>query len=84
MIGYAQPDIVGLNQGTDAGILVSKLAGTVYNLTYTILINLVLQAIVSGLIIDTFSSMREENEAIQADIKDKCFICSLSRYFFSI
>lgn len=70
---------MGLNQGTDAGILVSKLAGTVYNLTYTILINLVLQAIVSGLIIDTFSSMREENEAIRADIKDKCFICSLSR-----
>ena len=76
---YIRPDIKGLNQGTALGILISKFAGTLYNLIYTILINLVLQAIVSGLIIDTFSAMREENENIQADINDKCFICSIPR-----
>ena len=76
---YIQPDIVGLNMGTQFGILISKFTGTVYNLIYTILINLVLSAIVSGLIIDTFSSMRLENDSINMDIKDKCFICSISR-----
>lgn len=76
---YILPEIVGLNQGTALGVLIAKFTGTVYNLIYTILINLVLQAIVSGLIIDTFSAMRQESESIQADINDKCFICSIPR-----
>ena len=76
---YIFPDISGLNQGTALGKLIAKFTGTLYNLIYTVLINLVLQAIVSGLIIDTFSSMREENEVINADIKDRCFICSIQK-----
>lgn len=76
---YILPEIVGLNQGTALGVLIAKFTGTLYNLIYTILINLVLQAIVSGLIIDTFSAMRQENESITADINDKCFICSIPR-----
>eukprot|EP01031_Cornospumella_fuschlensis_P052600 gene52600-64286_t len=59
--------------------LFASIIGTVYNLTYVILINLVLQAVISGLIIDTFSSMREEKEAISQDIYDKCFVCSIGR-----
>jgi hypothetical protein len=55
------------------------LVGTFYNLTYVILINLVLQAIISGLIIDSFQSMREEKETILEDIGDKCFVCSIPR-----
>jgi len=43
------------------------------------LINLVLQAIISGLIIDTFSEMRAESEEIEVDIREKCFICSIDR-----
>jgi hypothetical protein len=58
---------------------VAGIIGTTYNLTYVILINLVLQAIISGLIIDTFSSMRAEKIAIEADIVGKCFICSIGR-----
>lgn len=76
---YIYPEISGLNQGTALGGLISKFTGTLYNLIYTVLINLVLQAIVSGLIIDTFSAMREENEIINADIKDRCFICSIDK-----
>lgn len=53
--------------------------GSFYNITYVVLINLVLQALISGLIIDSFSSMRDENEAKVADIHDKCFICSIPR-----
>ena len=58
------------------------LVGTFYNLTYVILINLVLQAIISGLIIDSFQSMREEKESVLEDIGDKCFICSIPRDSF--
>lgn len=58
------------------------IVGTIYNLTYVILINLVLQAVISGLIIDTFSSMRAEKEAIQEDIHGKCFTCSIDRDTF--
>lgn len=53
--------------------------GTAYNLIFIILINLVLGAIISGLIIDTFSEMRAESEEILEDIKSKCFICSISK-----
>jgi hypothetical protein len=76
---YIEPQIDGLDMGTDFGVLIAKVTGTVYNLIYTILVNLVLPAILSGLIIDTFSQMREENEIIDKDIKDKCFICSITR-----
>jgi hypothetical protein len=54
-------------------------AGSFYNITYVVLINLVLQALISGLIIDSFSSMRDENEATLRDIQDKCFVCSIMR-----
>lgn len=61
------------------GIAFSRLLGTIYNLSYIVIINLVLPAIISGLIIDTFSTMRDEQEAIQEDIQSNCFICSISR-----
>jgi hypothetical protein len=38
-------------------------------------VNLVLGAILAGLIIDTFSEMRQESERKEADIWDKCFVC---------
>jgi hypothetical protein len=68
-----------VDQAAQWGVFVSRITGTVYNLVYTILINLVLQAIVSGLIIDTFSSMRNASEEVEADIKGYCFICSIDR-----
>lgn len=37
------------------------------------------KALVSGLIIDTFSLMREEEENIRKETKGTCFICSLER-----
>jgi hypothetical protein len=80
--GYIEPDISGLNQNSQLGVFIARVTGTVWNLVYTILINLVLQAIVSGLIIDTFSSMRNASEEIEADIKGCCFICSIDRDTF--
>jgi hypothetical protein len=76
--GYIFPQVREL-QGFTYGNLIAKISGTVFNLAYVILINLVLQAIISGLIIDTFSTMRQEHEDIAQDIADKCFVCSITK-----
>lgn len=59
--------------------LIAKIFGTIYSLIYLVLINLVLLAIITGYIIDTFASMREKNEFIEDDMRSKCFICSIGR-----
>lgn len=79
--GYIDPYIGNeYKEHETYGYVSSILMGTTFNFTYIILINLVLQAIISGLIIDTFGEMREENEAIEEDIREKCFMCSIDRY----
>jgi inositol 1,4,5-triphosphate receptor type 1/inositol 1,4,5-triphosphate receptor type 3 len=35
--------------------------------------------IVSGLMLDAFSSLREEADALESDKKNKCYICDISR-----
>lgn len=77
--GYIDPWISADAEETSYGHIASIIAGSVFNFSYIILINLVLQAIISGLIIDTFSEMRAESEEIEVDIREKCFICSIER-----
>ena len=38
--------------------------------------------IVAGIIIDTFGSLREEEEAKIVDIRENCFICGKEKYLF--
>jgi hypothetical protein len=57
----------------------SAVFGSIYTIIYIILINLVMQSIISGLIIDTFSAMRSENERIEADMTSRCFVCGISK-----
>lgn len=80
--GFIDPDI-GEYEDAFFGYMGSVVAGTFINFVYIILINLVLQAIISGLIIDTFGEMRQQNEDIEQDIYDKCFICDISRLLHS-
>ncbi|CAE7654728.1 Itpr2 [Symbiodinium microadriaticum] len=78
--GYIDPFIgTDFKEHETYGYVSSILMGTTFNFTYIILINLVLQAIISGLIIDTFGEMRAESEAIEDDIKEKCFMCNIDR-----
>lgn len=55
------------------------LLGTLYNLTYVVMVNLILQAVYSSMIMDTFGSMREEAERLEEDMSSRCFICSINR-----
>ena len=48
-------------------------------ISYVIIIVWLVFQIISGLIFDTFSSLRKEQEAIEEDYKNVCFICGLDR-----
>eukprot|EP00824_Muranothrix_gubernata_P005809 TRINITY_DN17588_c0_g1_i1.p1 TRINITY_DN17588_c0_g1~~TRINITY_DN17588_c0_g1_i1.p1 ORF type:complete len:193 (-),score=45.55 TRINITY_DN17588_c0_g1_i1:9-587(-) len=50
-----------------------------YNLTYTILVILIMVAIISGIIIDSFGELRDTKRKIEDDMNDKCFVCSIDR-----
>eukprot|EP00002_Diphylleia_rotans_P013743 TRINITY_DN2677_c0_g2_i11.p1 TRINITY_DN2677_c0_g2~~TRINITY_DN2677_c0_g2_i11.p1 ORF type:complete len:2385 (+),score=429.24 TRINITY_DN2677_c0_g2_i11:3447-10601(+) len=51
----------------------------VFTMFYNILIILILVAIISGIIIDTFSAMRDEKMATEHDMANVCFMCSKGR-----
>ena len=52
------------------------------NFLYVLFINLIITAIISGIIIDTFADMRAQQEAIKEDNDNKCFICNIEREKF--
>jgi len=53
-----------------------------FDLTYFVTVLIILLNIVFGIIIDTFSAMREMFESKLADMKTTCFICSIECYTF--
>ena len=56
----------------------------IYDLSFFILIIIIMLNLIFGIIIDAFADMRDEKNYIEEDIKDKCFICGLSRFEFEI
>ena len=53
-----------------------------YNAVFFFLINVILIAVITGIIIDTFNEMRERNDEIEDDLRDSCFICCQDRDVF--
>jgi len=51
----------------------------VFDYIYNLIVILILAAIVSGIIIDAFSSMRADLQAQTDDQTNNCFICSINR-----
>jgi inositol 1,4,5-triphosphate receptor type 1 len=51
----------------------------IFDLLFYICITTVLMAIVFGLIVDTFSELRDERNATEFDMNNICFICGLKR-----
>lgn len=54
----------------------------IYDLSFFIIICIILLNIVFGIIIDTFSTMRKENDELKDEINNKCFICELEKSVF--
>merc|ERR1711959_638040 len=46
---------------------------------YNLLVILIMAAIISGIIIDTFADLRTQQQEINDDMTTKCFICSLDQ-----
>ena len=51
-------------------------------ISFWLLVNLVILNIVSGIIIDSFSKLRLENETLQNDKSNVCYICGLNKNLF--
>jgi len=54
----------------------------VFDMTFYILIIIILNNMVFGIILDTFGELREKKDDIDEDISSRCFICSLEADLF--
>eukprot|EP00357_Protocruzia_adherens_P036664 CAMPEP_0115021828 /NCGR_PEP_ID=MMETSP0216-20121206/31140_1 /TAXON_ID=223996 /ORGANISM="Protocruzia adherens, Strain Boccale" /LENGTH=264 /DNA_ID=CAMNT_0002394301 /DNA_START=71 /DNA_END=865 /DNA_ORIENTATION=- len=78
MYGFGNAPIWQLDQSD------FNVQGTVHNISYVFFVNLILTAIISGIIIDNFSALRARQEEVEDDVTSKCFICSLPRSTFEM
>jgi len=54
----------------------------VFDLSFFIIVIVIGLNVIFGIIVDTFSELRDEKHRIEDDIQNYCFICSLPRFFF--
>eukprot|EP00812_Abedinium_dasypus_P000159 NODE_101_length_2126_cov_516.460647.p1 GENE.NODE_101_length_2126_cov_516.460647~~NODE_101_length_2126_cov_516.460647.p1 ORF type:complete len:635 (+),score=274.27 NODE_101_length_2126_cov_516.460647:42-1946(+) len=50
-----------------------------FDYMYNLIVILIMAAIISGIIIDNFTELREKHQTILEDMHSKCFICSLTK-----
>jgi inositol 1,4,5-triphosphate receptor type 1 len=55
-----------------------------YDLSFFIIVIVLLLNLVFGIIIDAFGDMRDNRNAIEEDIKEKCFICGKKKFEFEV
>lgn len=55
---------------------------SLYDITFKLLVPIVLLSIVKGVIVDTFGSLRELDQKKAEDMESKCFICGIPRESF--
>lgn len=61
---------------------ISTPEGAVFNFFMVFILQIVLPGLVSGIIIDTFSQLREEKLAMEEDVANTCYICNINREDF--
>ncbi|KRX10412.1 hypothetical protein PPERSA_10511 [Pseudocohnilembus persalinus] len=72
--GYLTPPIWNLSP--------LPISGTIWTFFFNLFVNIILTAIISGIIIDTFGERREQKKQIKSDTLNKCFICNIEREEF--
>ncbi|CAM9149389.1 unnamed protein product [Chrysoparadoxa australica] len=60
----------------------ATLGQAIYGVLFTFLVNIIAPSVITGIIIDTFSAMRENNNEILEDLTERCFICNIEREEF--
>jgi len=58
------------------------IARFLFDLSFFVIVIIILMNVIFGIIIDTFAAMREMTESKLEDMKTTCFICSIDRYTF--
>lgn len=53
-----------------------------YDITFKILVPIIMLSIVKGIIVDTFGALREEDQQKTEDMESRCFICGIERESF--
>ena len=53
-----------------------------HDIAFLIVVKVIALNVLFGQIIDTFASLRDDKAAIDDDIKNKCFICSITKMQF--
>lgn len=54
----------------------------VFDLSFFFIVTILLLNLIFGIIIDAFADMRDARNAIDNDVKGRCFICGLNRFEF--
>jgi hypothetical protein len=54
----------------------------IFDISYQVFIVVIMVAIITGIIIDTFADLRSERNDIEDDMSNRCFICSQGREVF--
>jgi len=57
-------------------------ARQVFDITFWIIIIIIILNVVFGIILDTFGALRDERKDIEEEIKSKCFICNITANTF--
>lgn len=73
-------EVMKINSYDNAGIFFNELA---LQFLFFIIINILLLNIIFGIIIDTFSQLRDENDQRDDDESDVCFVCGKTRTDFN-
>jgi inositol 1,4,5-triphosphate receptor type 3 len=77
----------GLRNGGGVGdVLLGDKMGPrfIVDFVFFLLVIIILLNIIFGIIIDTFSELREEKKERQLDITEKCFICNIDKSVFDM
>jgi hypothetical protein len=61
---------------------IKTVEGEIFNFLYNFIMQIVIPGLISGIIIDTFSQMRQDKQEIEDDVYNTCFICNIDREDF--
>jgi len=88
MLGYPEDvyrypsniiDALGIHEEMrEAAVFMMK--KPIWDVTFQIMFSYVLIAMVCGIIVDAFSTLKSEREAAEKDLKNVCFVCNLERW----
>ena len=74
---------IGDSLGDDEGSWELNGVKALYTFSFFVIVSTIGLSVIFGIIVDTFSELRDEKFKIDENMREYCFICSLPRFFFS-